>query len=307
MDGEPLAAVVIGDLDNVTHESWAISGMGASLGENIDGVLKDGEMAWTGQQAHLGPGETSAMVVWMGYDTPRFPWGTEGDPGYFSTEVLGSDHAKAGGERHRYALEGSQARAAAAGRDPFLSIMAHSFGSTTSAYALRDINKPVDAFVIWGSAGIDPSAARTAADLNVATDPTTGRPAVYATAKMTDLAGPIPTRIGVSENWQGPRLSPTDKSFGAGVFDSDKNHSKPGIPDHYSSNEFGTGYLDYGAEAADFIARLSLGKPDDVPLWNEAAWDQSLDERPIVGPGVSEPLPGQDVDGPPELLPRKPR
>lgn len=265
-DEHPLAALVIGDLDTATHQSWYIPGMGSSLERNVGGVYGDAETIWNKQHDFLDGNESNAMVVWMGYDTPNMP------P---SSEVLRSTHAREGGDRLTYALNGQNvANVNRGGPMPFTSVTAHSYGTTTTAYAVTRTNFDLDSVVFFGSAGLDQAAAPNAEAFNVATDPNTGRPAVYAGTSDDDWIARLPMQIGSQEGWGPPRYSPTDKGFGGNVFQVDGENGMGSTDGHDARNDDGTGYLNEGTQSLDAIARLSTGNGDSVPLWDEAQKDE---------------------------------
>lgn len=270
-DGHPLAALVIGDLDTATHQSFYIPGMGSSLERNVGGVYGDSETIWGKQRELMGEGESNAMVVWMGYDSPNMP------P---STEVLRSTHAREGGERLAYALNGlNEANSHRTGPEPYTSVTAHSYGTTTATYALGQTDHKIDSAVFFGSAGLDKAAASDATALNLETDPNTGRPAVYSGTSAKDWIARIPMQIGSQEGYGPPRYSPTDKGFGGNVFQVDGDNGQTAVGGHDARNDDGTGYLNPGTQSLDSIARLSVGKGDPVPLWDEAPRDQKDDEN----------------------------
>lgn len=87
-------------------------------------------------------------MAWLGYEAPPIPVLQGADFG-----VLSGDYARAGATRLTHELNGVLAARAATGSDPFLSVTAHSYGSTTAANALTRVG--VDSFTILGSAGIE--------------------------------------------------------------------------------------------------------------------------------------------------------
>ncbi|TQM65899.1 alpha/beta hydrolase family protein [Klugiella xanthotipulae] len=150
-DHPPLAAVSIGDLDTATNITYAVPGMGttthgmtgwAKAAQNLHGMLPPG----------------SAVVAWIGYETPPTPG--VGDPDF---GVLDVNRAVAGGNTLATALGGLAA--VRGGAVPQLTIVAHSYGTTAAAVALSQPGIRVNNFITLGSAGL-PDSVHSAADLN---------------------------------------------------------------------------------------------------------------------------------------------
>lgn len=287
VDGEPLAAIAIGNPDRATHQSWYIPGMGSSLERNIGGVYGDAESIWNKQQESLGAHESNSMVVWMGYDAPKMA------P---STEVLRSTHAREGGVLLTDALNGMNvANTHRSGPMPYTSVTAHSYGTTTATYALANIDFRVNSAVYFGSAGLDKAAASTADGLQVLPDPRTDRPAVYAGTAMRDNVARIPTVLSSQEGWSTPRYSPTGERFGGNVFQVDGEDRGAGVSGHEARKGDRRGYLDEGTQSLDSIARLSVGRGDDIPLYDEGERDY-LEYVTVTAPHATPAPPPERID-----------
>jgi hypothetical protein len=186
--GKPLAAVAIGDLDTAGIVTWNVPGMGTPVAPGGINSWTDGAQAVSKQQRDLldryGPaGTTIAVVSWVGYDTPEmFP------P---SLEVFSGDKAWAGSDKLAAALDGfHETRDTGNGAGvPKVNVLAHSYGTTTSAYALTKTVHNVDTVTFVASAGIDKNAVPDASALHVADGPD-GTPAVYATQASLDVIAP---------------------------------------------------------------------------------------------------------------------
>ncbi|TQL40528.1 alpha/beta hydrolase family protein [Leucobacter komagatae] len=150
-DQPPLAAVSIGDLDKATSVAYAIPGMGTDT---------TGMTGWTNAAQNLYSmlPEGSAVVAWIGYETPPMP--SLGDPDF---GVLDSKRAIAGGNNLAAALRGLAA--VRGGSMPQLDIVAHSYGTTTAAVALTQPGVNVKNFITLGSAGL-PDSITKASQLN---------------------------------------------------------------------------------------------------------------------------------------------
>lgn len=143
----PLAAVAVGNMDTATNVTVDVPGMGSSVAGSME--------AWTGGAENLyneqrkvaqqtGASRDVATVAWLGYEAPAMP---------LSTEVLRSTKAEAGARHLGDFLDGV---AAARGwpHGEHLSVVAHSYGTTTATLAAA--HTPVDNLVLLASAGVDP-------------------------------------------------------------------------------------------------------------------------------------------------------
>ncbi len=151
-DNPPLAAVSVGDLDTAGSVTYAVPGMGTTTSDMT---------GWTkaAQNLHDLLPQGSAVVSWIGYETPPVP-ALENN---IDVGVLDVNRAVAGGQKLAGALGGLVAvRGETA---PQLNIVAHSYGTTTAAVALTQPGIQVDNFITVGSAGL-PDNVHTAADLN---------------------------------------------------------------------------------------------------------------------------------------------
>ncbi len=157
--GQGRAAIILGDLATADYVSYMIPGMWFT----VDGQIGD----WTDSAARLyveqkswltrlnptDPVEATksvAVVAWMGYETPNL------------TNVGSLDLAYQGRDSITAAIKGLQA--VRADNQPYVSLLAHSYGSTAVLMALAENDITVDALALVGSPG---SAARSIEDLNV--------------------------------------------------------------------------------------------------------------------------------------------
>jgi hypothetical protein len=142
LDRPPLAAVALGDLDTASDITFVVPGMG---------TYTDDMQLWTqsaqnlyDEQGAVGGPTRRAVVSWIGYVTP--PPGVDAALGDFASRgapLLTADLRGVNAVRHE---------------DPprALNVVAHSYGTTTSADALADARDlGVYAFVMLGSAGIE--------------------------------------------------------------------------------------------------------------------------------------------------------
>lgn len=153
------AAIVVGDLSTADYVSVLVPGMYMSVGEQIEGwaqVAQDLHDQQTGfLKRLLGPrsGTTTpgvAVVAWIGYQTPVL------------TNIGGMALAQEGADSLERTLEGIQSLRAS--DPPYLSVFAHSYGSTAALLALERGTVQVDALALMGSPGSD---AQSVKDLSV--------------------------------------------------------------------------------------------------------------------------------------------
>ncbi len=156
---EPTAAIALGDLDRADYVSYLIPGMffgvQAQIGEWVDTAagLYVEQTSWLRLFSEVGSAEankTVATVAWIGYQTPNL------------LNVGSLDLADKGRDALTATVQGLQASRGA--EQPFVSILAHSYGSTAALMALAQDDLTVDALALVGSPG---GPAESVADLNV--------------------------------------------------------------------------------------------------------------------------------------------
>lgn len=269
-DRPPLAAVAIGSLDTARTITVVVPGMGT---QTTDMQL------WTraaqniyDAQGDAGATRRRAVVAWVGYRTP--PEGMEATrDGYATRGALLLERDLSGiraarGERQQ----------------PVLNLVAHSYGATTAALALSEVDLHVSNFVMLGSAGVDMHI-RTARDLHAGT--------VYAAEASADLQA----RWGRID-----RRDPIDLAFGANRLGVDGTHDllavtghepivhspwndDPGCPlwshsvagvsgsDRFAAHQASQGYLDRGTQSLAAIAKATTPAlpPTTIGTWSTAA------------------------------------
>jgi pimeloyl-ACP methyl ester carboxylesterase len=246
-DQPPLAAVSIGDLDAAASVTYAVPGMGATTihmtgwaksSQNLQSILPSG----------------SAVVAWIGYKTPAVP-SPFGDLG-----VLDLNYAVGGGDKLAAGLGGLAA--VRGDSKPDLSIVAHSYGTTTAAVALTHPDVHVENFITVGSAGL-PDSLQTASDLNATH--------VYSGHARSVIPWLEPGQ-GDQWAWTGTDFSrdhhvnPISPEFESHAFSTDTG-GDTGLPvtDHGTSvDENGAGYLDAGTESLRNLMHAIVGEPENM-------------------------------------------
>jgi hypothetical protein len=240
----PLAAVSVGNVDAADNVTVMVSGMTSGT-HNMSGEAGHAQNVFDGQIAH-DPFGNNAVVSWIGYDSPDY------------LTVFSDGDAERGAVALSGFLDGIHETRSRAGEPPQVNVMAHSYGTNTSATALTLTEHPVDHYIMYGSAGLDKDHLANASDLNVARDEG-GAVQVYATdAELDPLSG-----IGRWGSWFS-RIDPTDDDFGAIEFSSDGGGNVPGHPvgDHgqYLDAQDAWGYVEPGSQAFNSIIMIVEGE-----------------------------------------------
>ena len=131
------AALAVGDVDTADNVAFLVPGMGS----DVRGALADltGNALRVTSDARLAsPGMTTATVAWMAYDAPGLREATLGNAADEGADLLVAD------------LLAVQAGRAVV---PHLTVIGHSYGSTTAGTALRDRETGTDDVVLVGSPG----------------------------------------------------------------------------------------------------------------------------------------------------------
>ena len=144
------AAIARGNVDSADNVAVFVPGMNS--GVNDDLPVYDHQMDQLQHRAELESKRanpalhpTTATVTWIGYQTPQLGWDLVGE------DSVADDHAaEAGAAQLVPFLSGI---GAARSRDAHLSLLGHSYGSTTAGLALRQ-STGVDDVVFFGSPGV---------------------------------------------------------------------------------------------------------------------------------------------------------
>ncbi|MFE9461877.1 alpha/beta hydrolase [Streptomyces californicus] len=182
-EGNGRAIVSFGDPDASRHVSAYVPGLNTSLDEefakNDIGRARDTAIGAQGYD------ESTASIVWLGYDAPQLP-DKDGVAGYFA--VMGTGRAEKGGAAYRDFMDGISVTNR--NEDPHLTAIGHSYGSrTVGAAAARPGGIPgVDDIILVGSPGVGVD---HAVDLGV------GSAHVFVGAAANDPVTKLPSRTQV--------------------------------------------------------------------------------------------------------------
>lgn len=275
-EGNGRAIVSFGNPDASQHVSAYVPGLNTSLDEefakNDLGRARDTAIGAQGYD------DSTASIVWLGYDAPQLP-DKDGAAGYFA--VMGTGRAEKGGAAYRDFMGGISVTNQ--NKDPHMTAIGHSYGSrTVGAAAARPGGIPgVDDIILVGSPGVGVD---HAVDLGVgsehvfvgaaANDPVTKLPSKTQVAVggiglvlggpggaylAGDLADP-----GDDDLWFGK--DPASKAFGARRFpvaDGPPLVSGSGISLDSHSNYFSP---ERDAVSADSIALIVSGNADRLKM-----------------------------------------
>ncbi|XMN07590.1 alpha/beta hydrolase [Streptomyces griseobrunneus] len=275
-EGNGRAIVSFGNPDASQHVSAYVPGLNTSLDEefakNDLGRARDTAIGAQGYD------ESTASIVWLGYDAPQLP-DSDGVAGYFA--VMGTARAEKGGLAYRDFMGGIAATNG--NKDPHLTAIGHSYGSRTvgAAAAVPGGIPGVDDIILVGSPGVGVD---HAVDLGVgsehvfvgaaANDPVTKLPSktqvvvggvglVVGGPGGAYLAGDL-ADPGDDDLWFGK--DPASKAFGARRFpvaDGPPLVSGGGVSLDSHSNYFSP---ERDAVSADSIALIVSGHSDRLKM-----------------------------------------
>jgi len=141
--GQGRAAIVLGDLRTADYVSYLVPGMFFTIenqmGDWADASarLYDEQLSWL--KLFGEPKSTVATVAWIGYHTPNL------------TNVGAIDNAAEGRDALARVITGLQAIRGA--DEPYVTVVAHSYGSTAALMALTEDDFQIDALALVGSPG----------------------------------------------------------------------------------------------------------------------------------------------------------
>ncbi|TXK17075.1 alpha/beta hydrolase [Homoserinibacter sp. GY 40078] len=155
-EGEGRAVIAVGDIARADYVSFLVPGMFFGVDAQIGAWADTAEDLVVEQEewlARLHPDgdATVAAVAWIGYRTPSL------------VNVASMELAREGQDALTASLKGLAG--SRTDDEPYLSVLAHSYGSTAALLSLAEDDVAVDALALVGSPG---SPARSVAELHVA-------------------------------------------------------------------------------------------------------------------------------------------
>lgn len=217
------AAVAFGDLETADHVAVLVPGLNAHVAGALGGLVSSAQ-ALRERALSKGAG-TVATLAWIGYDAPGW------------VAVASDDRAQRGAPALRSVLRGIDARAAATGRDPHVTVSGHSYGSLVAGYALRE-RTGADDLVTLGSPGVS---------VDRADQLWVRAPHVFVAEAGTDPVGDL-GRFGAD---------PSSDAFGARQVQTDGRHDP--FQERLSGIGWHTHYYDRGTESLDNLALVTVG------------------------------------------------
>lgn len=290
-DGKGKAAISIGNPDKAANTAVIVPGTSASV---RDGWLSDGHndaMNLYDQSLHADPGNPTAVMSWMGYDTPE----SFTDPNIANTGL-----ARAGGDALAWDVN-SLSVTHEAGVPQHTTVIGHSYGSTTVADAFANSGMQANDAVLLGSPGTD--VARSAADFHLdggqvfigdaSTDPV-GWLGQMGNSLPSGLNETLGNMIGPSA---GLGTDPAFEDFGATRFRAEVPGADMINPSDHSY------YYTPGSESLRSVTEIVTGNSDrldDLGLLAQPRTELSLSTPQSVDlPFVGEvPLPHTDIETP---------
>jgi pimeloyl-ACP methyl ester carboxylesterase len=268
--GDGAVAVSYGDPDTADNTAVIVPG----ITNDGTSITTQGADAYELYKTSIMNGESAATIAWMGYDAPS--WNPEnaldwpGD-GLDMGSVINEDKAEAGGELLADFVDGL--RATDEGDRSNLTVIGHSYGSTTAAHAAHDHGLDADSLTLIGSPGAGGDDVNSVSDLGMPE----GK--VYVGAADNDFV----TWLG-RDGDPGMGQDPAQADFGANVFPvapGDEFHADSlgkGVDNH-------TSYFDPKANPESLSNITSIVQGDEPIITggrtqdaNDMATDWAVDE-----------------------------
>lgn len=254
-DGDGKVAIGIGDLDNADDVAILTPGIGTEVSDvgtytdRVEGIYES--------TRYNGDKSSVATLFYLGYDTPD---------GLTDSATRSSDRAEQGGENLANTIDGL--RASREDNPAHLTAIGHSYGSTTTAYAVGSEGADVDDVVLIGSPGAGP--AEDAGDLGGKDHVYVGRDGLDPVAFLGDE--------GFYHNPGGLGIDPSSEDFDATRFEAEGKDKGSVVNQGAHSS-----YFDDDSESLYNIGKIVDGHGDDV---NEAS--QSYDRPGPIPPNDPE-------------------
>jgi hypothetical protein len=232
LDGAGRVVIGLGDVDRAPHVAVVVPGMGQDALQGIDRTVANAKRLR--READRQSATETAVVAWVGYATPG--WAQVS----FPTRALAGGRGLAADLRALVA-----ARTADGGDPPHTTVIGHSYGSTVVGAAATTQPLVADDLVLLGSPGV---MAEHVDELS------RRRGHVFVGEAPYDLVADL----GVFG------ADPGDAGFGATCVQADPG---PGVSwrERLSGGDH-SHYFDTGSESLRNVARVTVGRGDDVTL-----------------------------------------
>ena len=288
-DGDGRAAISVGDLDHADNVSVSVPGLTTDMG-SIGGNVHDVGNLWEAARS-MHPDQSVASLAWIGYDAPS---------GLDSGRVGFEGSATDGGNRLADALDGIRA---SQDDGSHLSVIGHSYGSTTMGHALSDHDVDVDEAIAIGSPGLGANA-DDVRDLDVPDGH------FFVGRNSDDPVADLGDKGWVSKGTAfgaGLGNDPAEDDFGAHRFEAEDVgrggppvgwiDPTPGIPDtviweHHNSLDMHTRYYEHDTESLWNMSQIVTGHTDEADYTGAAHVHD-----PFIG-GADDPEEDASVETP---------
>ena len=229
-DGEGRVAIAFGNPDTADNIGISVPGL-ESRASKMDQVGGDARHLYD-EAKQADPAHATSMIAWQGYDAPEF------------SNVASQDKAKAGagllsGDVHALNVTHHG--------DPRITMVAHSYGSTTTGIALQHngLAHDVDQVIFIGSPGVG-SDARNVSDLGLRDD---------------QLFVGSSSRDRVTTTFDGLGHNPVDDSFGGTRFKAENVNRNDGANLSFADHSL---YYDKGTHSESLynMADIVSGHPE---------------------------------------------
>ncbi len=247
--GDGRVAIAAGDLDTADNVAVVVPGFGTDMGSAEYQGARAVDL-YTDARG-LDPHASNATMFWIGYDAPdNVPWGHGADAGWDAAGVVSEQAAARGGDRLSDTLDGLATDRADA--PAHVTVIGHSYGSTTTGIAATEHHLPVDDVVLVGSPGVGEHADH-AGDLQV------DGGHVWVGAASSDPISWLGNHgwVNLENLTEGGGLGtdPANDDFGGTRFDAEApgGHGGLHLGDHSS-------YFTPGSESLDNIAHVVNGQ-----------------------------------------------
>ncbi|MFI7589178.1 alpha/beta hydrolase [Spongisporangium articulatum] len=256
--GRPQAIVAVGDVDAAQHVAVFTPGLGSSVAgmTGYDDHMRELQL----RASRMAYGESVATVTWIGYQSPQV------EPGSLisGNSVALSGAASHGGHDLAEFYRGINASRA---DDPDLTALGHSYGSTTTGYALQEQNTGVDRAAFFGSPGLG---VETVDELNVPSGTASYAEAKWDPVGDLDRFGADPTTMeGMKQLQTGAATAPYGTDYSGTRLNDVTMHAS---------------YLNDGSTSQYNLATIVANRPDatiaganvgvtDQPWWWWGPWN----------------------------------
>ena len=248
-DGDGRVAISAGDPDTADNVAVVVPGFGTDAGSAEYQGARAVDL-YT-EARGLDPHASNATMFWIGYDAPdNVPWGHGADQGWDAAAVATEHAAAQGADRLSDTLDGLAADRA--GDPAHVTVIGHSYGSTTTGIAATEHHLPVDDVVLVGSPGAGQDATH-AGDLQV------GPGHVWVGSASTDPISWLGNHGWVNldslTGGGGLGTDPAGDDFGGTRFDAE-------VPGRHGGLHLGdhSAYFTPGSDSLDNIAHVVDGQ-----------------------------------------------